>query len=405
MLLIRRLRKINKRTLKHTTIVGTTVKSASMYPDYGIGPLRFYGSEFRYISKNMADTVFGKGVYNLNSDTVTQPTALMRQAMRDAEVGDDVSLEDPTVTLLEQRIAEYFGKEAAVFVPSGTMGNLIAVLTHCRERGSEFIVGDEAHIYYYEQGGAASLGGCHPRVLPNNDDGTIELTAIQESIREEDDHYPVTKLLCLENTHNRKGGAILSPEYIQEAAALCKKHNIKLHIDGARLANAIAELDIDPIEYTKGVDSISYCLSKGIGAPVGSLVVGTQDFIYHARRLRKALGGGMRQVGVLAAPALVALDTILPLLQLDHVKARKFAQGISEMDGINVNLDSVQTNIVFFDVVSMDSNNFTQACSEKGLKMGSYGSSKTRAVFHHHICVDSIPRILEIISTVLDDNK
>jgi len=342
-------------------------------------------------------------VFNIKSDTVTLPTKEMRESMLNSVVGDDVFKEDPTVKLLEKMAAEMFGMEAALFVPSGTMANLICVMNHCSERGSEFIVGDESHIYLFEQGGSSTLGHCHPRVVQNRDDGTLALEDIKKSIRILDDHFPVTRLVCLENTHNRKGGKVLRPNYIKEVAALCKENNLKLHMDGARLMNAITFLGIDPIEYVKGIDSISLCLSKGLAAPIGSLVIGTKDFIVKARRLRKALGGGMRQVGVIAAPGLIALEKMSKRLYIDHENAKQFAIGISSLPFIEVDPESVETNIVFykFKKTGMVAKDFVEKCKEVGVQMVFYGTEQVRAVFHYHIEKEDVPVILERIENVL----
>ncbi|HBY95842.1 MAG TPA: threonine aldolase, partial [Chloroflexi bacterium] len=235
---------------------------------------------------------------DLRSDTVTFPTPAMRQAMAKAEVGDDVYGEDPTVNRLEALAAEMLGKEAALFVPSGTMGNLVCLLTHCG-RGDEVIMGDRAHTYLFEAGGSAAVGGIHPRVLPNQSEGTLDLEQVRDAIRSENVHHPRTKLLALENTHNRAGGTVLPLDYIASARAICDEHGIALHCDGARLWNAAVFLGESPAAVAAPFDSLSVCLSKGLSAPVGSLVVGSAVFVREARRARKQLGGGMRQAGVL----------------------------------------------------------------------------------------------------------
>ncbi len=239
---------------------------------------------------------------DLRSDTVTRPTPAMRQAMADAVVGDDVYGEDPTIRRLEEMVAARLGKEAAVFVPSGTMGNLVSVLSHCG-RGDELILGDQSHIFHYEQGGSAAVGGVHPRPLPNHADGTIDLNQIEDAIRSDNEHYPVTRLIALENTHNRCGGAVLTPEYVDSVGALAQAHGLKLHVDGARLWNAAVALHETPARLVAAADSVSVCFSKGLAAPVGSAVAGSHAFIRQARRMRKQVGGGMRQAGVLAAAA------------------------------------------------------------------------------------------------------
>jgi len=335
---------------------------------------------------------------------VTLPTQEMRDAMYNAVVGDDVVHDDPTVKELEQIGAQLFGKEAALFVPTGTMGNLICVLLHCSERGSEFIVGDESHIYIYEQGGSATLGSVHPRVIRNQQDGTLLLDDIRNSIRTDDDHFPITRLVCLENTHNKKGGRVLLPEYINQVAAICKEQNLKLHMDGARLMNAISFLNCDPVEYMKGVDSISLCLSKGLAAPVGTLIIGTSEFIRRARRLRKALGGGMRQVGVIAAPGIIALQKMSKRLHLDHQNAKNFANGLNGLPFIEIDNESIETNIVFykFKKEGKTAKEFCDRCREEGVSMGNYGNEVVRAVFHYHIESEDVPKLLEKITKVLN---
>ena len=237
---------------------------------------------------------------DLRSDTVTLPTDEMRQAMALADVGDDVYGEDPSINRLEELSANRMGKEAGLFVSSGTMGNLIAFLTHC-QRGEEAVMGDQAHTFYYEVGGVSALGGIMVHTVPNQADGTIKLTDLENAIRFEDVHFPTTRLIALENTHNRCGGMVLCPEYIQSVVNLAKNSGLIVHMDGARIFNAAIKLGLPAYNLVDGVDSVTFCLSKGLGAPVGSVLCGTRDFIHRARRIRKQLGGGMRQAGILAA--------------------------------------------------------------------------------------------------------
>jgi threonine aldolase len=239
--------------------------------------------------------------------------------------------DDPTVIALEHQVAQLLGKECALFVPSGTMSNLLALMTHCSNRSSEFIVGDQAHIYIYEQGGASALAGIHPRVVRNLEDGTVDLIQVKQAVRLQDSHFPRTKVLCLENTHNRMGGKVVSVEFMERAKKLCEELKIRLHVDGARIWNAAAVLGIEPVELARHCDSISVCLSKGLGAPVGSLLCGTKEFIAEARYLRKGLGGGMRQSGVLAACGIVALEEELPRIAQDHVHAQLLGKGIESL--------------------------------------------------------------------------
>nr|GEX98045.1 probable low-specificity L-threonine aldolase 1 [Tanacetum cinerariifolium] len=264
---------------------------------------------------------------DLRSDTVTKPTESMRLAMAKAEVDDDVLIYDPTARQLESEVARITGKEAGLFVPSGTMGNLISVLVHCEIRGSEVILGNNSHIHIYENGGISTIGGVHPRPVKNNDDGTMDIDLIESAIRNPNFKicYPKTRLICLENSHANTGGKCLSVEYTDRVGELAKKHGLKLHIDGARIFNAAVALDVPVHRLVQAADSVSVCLSKGLGAPVGSVIVGTKTFIDRARILRKTLGGGMRQVGILCAAALVALQENVPKLVTDHKNAKTLA--------------------------------------------------------------------------------
>ena len=337
-------------------------------------------------------------VIDLRSDTVTQPTPAMRRAMAEAPVGDDVYGEDPTVNRLEAMAAELLGKEAALFVPSGTMGNLICLLVHCG-RGDEYIVGDSQHTYLYEAGGASAVGGIHPRVLPNQSDGTLALGEIEAAIRPENVHFPRTKLIALENTHNRMGGRVLPPEYVRHVRALADRHNLRLHGDGARLWNAAVALGMEPAELAAPFDSLSVCLSKGLAAPVGSLVVGSRDFIAEARRARKLLGGGMRQAGVLAAAGIVALTEMIPRLAEDHDNARRLAEGLETL-GYEV-LHPVETNIVIFrQPDKRPSEERVAAWRERGLLVHALGNDTYRAVTHYGISTSDIRQALEIMAAV-----
>ena len=350
---------------------------------------------------------------DLRSDTVTKPTAEMRQAMFEAEVGDDVYGDDFTVLKLQEMAAKLFGKEAALFVPSGTMGNLICVLNHCSQFGSEMILGDECHIHVYEQGGCATLGRVHTRTVPTQPDGTLLLTDIEQRIRtaKDDDHLPLTKLVCLENTHNRMGGKVLTAEYIQSVGQLCKQYGLKLHMDGARLMNAAVELNIDPAKLVECCDSVSVCLSKGLAAPVGSLVLGTHDFIRQARRLRKVLGGGMRQAGVLAAAGIISLTQMPKILKLDHQNAKLLAEGLSKIHGCEIDPEKdVQTNIVFFllnpSKIKIDGQTLSDILKrEYGILVSAPGKFKCRFVIHYMITRENIEYVLKQIKHVLENNK
>jgi len=263
-------------------------------------------------------------IVDLRSDTVTHPTDTMRHAMFTAAVGDDVFGEDPTVKRLETMAAQKMGKTAALFTASGTMSNLIAVLTHT-QHGNEIILGSEAHIFLNEVGGAAALGGLMMRTVTNDVDGRLPLVDIEIAVREKNIHYPETTLLCLENTQNRCGGAVLTPEYTDSVVQLAHSHDMKVHLDGARIFNAAVALGIPVVELVKEVDSVGFCLSKGLSAPVGSVLCGSKEYIERARKRRKMLGGGMRQAGVIAAAGIVALETMIERLAEDHANARKLA--------------------------------------------------------------------------------
>jgi len=291
-------------------------------------------------------------IIDLRSDTVTKPTEGMRAAMAAAPVGDDVYGEDPTVSRLEAVMAERLGKEAGLFVASGTMGNLVAILTHA-SRGDEMILGDLAHTFLYEGGGAAGLGGVHPHPIRNAPDGSLPLAAIKAAIRADDVHFPRTRLICLENTHNRCGGHPLTPEYCDAVGELAHSRGISVHLDGARLFNAAIALGVAPRDLTRAVDSVMVCLSKGLGAPVGSVLCGSRAFIEEARRVRKMVGGGMRQAGIIAAAGLYALEHHIDRLKEDHENAARLGNAISEIDGLELGPDRapgqpVTTNLVYF---------------------------------------------------------
>ncbi|CAH0578977.1 unnamed protein product [Chrysodeixis includens] len=287
-------------------------------------------------------------IVDLRSDTVTKPTEAMKHAMTNSALGDDVYGEDPTVNALESKIAAILGKQAALFVPSGTMANLIAIMVHCNKRGSEAFVGNLTHIYKYEQGGASHVAGVLLSTLTNKPDGTFDLEELESRIRGTDVHEPVTNLVAVENTHNVCGGKVLPLKFLDDLAALCKRHNLPIHMDGARLFNACAYLQEDPSRVVRDCDSVSVCFSKGLSAPVGSALVGSYHFIDQARRMRKMLGGGMRQAGVLAAAAIVALDEVVPLLKLDHKRAQILAKVIEGLflKSFTVDVEGQHSNIV-----------------------------------------------------------
>ena len=344
-------------------------------------------------------------VIDLRSDTITQPTDEMRNAMFQANVGDDVYGEDPTINDLERLSAEMLNKEAALFTASGTMSNLVAVLTHTRP-GNEIILGSESHIFWYEVGGASALGGVVMHAVPNDRNGQMDLNVIEETIRGRNIHYPETTLLCLENTHNRCGGAILTADYTSAAAGLAQKHNLHVHLDGARIFNAAVALNTPTGELVKDVDSICFCLSKGLSAPVGSVLCGTREFIDNARKWRKMLGGGMRQAGVIAAAGIVALETMVERLKEDHSNARRLAQGLANIPGITVTNKEVQTNIVMFDLApTISVAEFMRQLDNHSIKVGSRGGQKFRAVTHRMIGAVDIDEALKRIELTIKSIK
>ena len=320
---------------------------------------------------------------DLRSDTTTLPSDEMRQAIAGSELGDDVFQDDPTINRLQDLAAEKMGKEAALLVPSGTMANLVSILTHCG-RGAEVILGNRAHTYKYEKGGISAYGSIHSTQIPNLDDGTMQLEDIRDAIRGVDDHFPETKLIGLENTHNVCGGSPLSVAYTKEVADLARSHNIKLHIDGARIFNAAVALGVEVHELVEDADSMSFCMSKGLAAPVGSVICGSKDFINQARGIRKGLGGGMRQAGIIAAAGIVALETMVDRLQEDHTNAQLLAEGIADLPGIVLDPGSIKTNIIYFDMDNnaVESADFLAALSTKGIKFFDTGPRRFRMVTH-----------------------
>jgi threonine aldolase len=339
---------------------------------------------------------------DLRSDTVTQPTPAMREAMYRAEVGDDVFGDDPTINRLEALAAERVGKEAAMFVASGTMGNLTALLTHA-QRGHEILVGDRAHSFLYEAGSSAALGSLHPRTLPNQPDGTIRLDQLEAAIRPDDPHYPRTRLICLENTHNRCGGTVLTPEYTDAVGELARRHGLAVHLDGARLFNAAVALGVDAPVLTRSVDSVQFCLSKGLSAPVGSLLCGPRAFIAEARRWRKAVGGGMRQAGILAAAGIVALTEMVERLADDHANARRLAEGLAAIPGFALQPEVVRTNIVYWEVAraAIMPAEVARRLGEHGVLVLAVGARAMRAVTHYGIEAEDIERALSAAQAVM----
>jgi len=339
---------------------------------------------------------------DLRSDTVTLPTPSMREAIYRAELGDDVFGEDPTTNQLEEMAAERMGKEAALLVASGTMGNLVCTLTHCR-RGEEVILGDRSHTFLYEAGGMSTLGGIHPHTISNQPDGTMRLEDIEGAIRGSNVHFPRTRLICLENTHNRCSGSALTSEYIDSVAALANEHGLSVHLDGARIFNAAVALGVDVKELTANVDSLSFCLSKGLSAPVGSVVCGSSEFIAEARRARKVLGGGMRQAGVIAAAGIKALEEMVDRLAEDHDNAKHLAEGIASISGLSIELAKVKTNIIYFelDEDGMTPVELVTELNKNGVKLLAVGARRLRAVTHYGISAADIDLTVKALGEVM----
>ena len=348
---------------------------------------------------------------DLRSDTVTQPTPEMREAMAKAEVGDDVYGEDPTINRLQELAAERMGKEAGLFVASGTMGNLIAVLAHC-QRGDEVIVGKKNHTYLHEAGGISALGGVHSCQLPNQRDGSLSLEDVESAIRWDDPHEPVTRLICLENTHNACGGVYQTPEYTRQISEFAHARGLSVHLDGARIFNAAVALDekmgvgaryIVPL-LTGPVDSVTFCLSKGLCAPVGSVLCGSKPFIAKAIRLRKMLGGGMRQAGILAAAGIVALENMVDRLAEDHARARKLADGLSQIPGIVLDPGTPATNMIFLSLtadVKWTTGEFINKVKEHEVLVGDTGERRFRLVTHYWIDDAGVEKTVAAFRSVL----
>ncbi|MGI6128570.1 MAG: low-specificity L-threonine aldolase [bacterium] len=340
----------------------------------------------------------GKQV-DFRSDTVTMPTPQMREAMYKAEVGDDVYSEDPTVNELEELAAHLLGKEAGLFVTSGTQGNLIAILTHTRP-GQEVILESESHIFYYEVGGAALIGGVQFRTLPAVR-GAMKPSDVEAAIRPCDIHFPPTGLICIENTHNRAGGAVIPISNLAALAAIGTRHKIPLHLDGARLFNAAVALNVEAREIADHFDSVSLCLSKGLGAPVGSVIVGRKDWIKQARKWRKRLGGGMRQAGILAAPGIIALKEMIGRLAEDHALAKYLANGLANMPGLDVT--PPDTNIVLVDVKSSGQTavDILHWLTSNGVLATDFGPTTIRFVTHKDVDQSSADKVLAVMNNIL----
>lgn len=344
-------------------------------------------------------------IVDLRSDTVTQPTPQMREAMLNAPVGDDVYGEDPTINRLQEMAAARLGKEAGVFLPSGTMGNLASMLAHCG-RGDEVIMGHRAHTFLYEAGGVSALGGVHSCQIPNQADGTLALDDIRAAIRDDDDHEPVTRLVCLENTHNRCGGVALTAAYTRQVGDLVHARGICLHLDGARLFNAAVGLGVDAAVLAGPADSVTFCLSKGLCAPVGSVLCGSHEFIGKVRRIRKQLGGGMRQAGILAAAGIVALETMVDRLAEDHARARSLAHGLAKLPGLVLDKETPDTNMVFValaEAVPFDADQFAQKLALAGIKVGVVSARRFRMVLHYWVDDAGVEQTIQAFANVLRD--
>ncbi len=324
---------------------------------------------------------------DLRSDTVTRPTEAMLQAISSAEVGDDVYGEDPTINRLQEMSAERMGKQAGLFVPSGTMGNLAAILAHCG-RGDEVILGNKAHTFLYEAGGISALGGVHSCQIPNQEDGTLNLQDIQAAIRSKDAHQPISRLVCLENTHNRCGGVALTAGYTRAVGELAHENSLSLHLDGARIFNAAVSLGVSARELAEAADSVTFCLSKGLSAPVGSVLCGSSEFIAKAHRIRKQLGGGMRQAGILAAAGIVALETMVDRLVEDHKRARYLAEGLSFLPWLVMDKGTPYTNMIFMSLSAAfpeDAQAVAEMLTRQDVKVGVVGKRRFRLVLHNWI--------------------
>ena len=346
-------------------------------------------------------------VIDLRSDTVTKPTDEMRRAMAEAEVGDDVYGEDPSINRLQERAAEILGKEAGLFMASGPMSNLVAALTYCH-RGDEIVMGDQAHMFWNESAGASALAGAQIRLIPNGEQGRIDPVDLEGAIRPGGNvHLPPTTLVCLENTHNRCSGGVLTPEDTARIARVAHAAGAKVHLDGARIFNAAVALEVPADELVKDVDDVSFCLSKALSCPVGSVLCGSQEFIDQARKWRKMVGGGMRQAGVLAAAGLVGLDTMIERLADDHANARRLAEGLANIDGLEVDPDNIQTNIVIFDVDPSvgSAAEVIAALDLEGVKVSSPGPHSIRMVTHRHISGEDADEALVRTSKVVREMK
>jgi len=339
---------------------------------------------------------------DLRSDTVTLPTSEMMNAINNAQLGDDVYVEDTRTLELESLAAKITGKESALLVSSGTMGNLVCNLVHA-PRGTEVIMGNKSHTFLYESGGISSYGGIHSHQLKNNDDGSIDINEIKNAIRIDDVHFPRTSLICLENTHNKCHGFPLELNYINSVCDVAHDNNIKVHMDGARLFNACAALDITADQILSNVDSVTFCLSKGLSAPIGSVICGTHDFISEARRIRKSLGGGMRQTGIISAAGIISLTSMINRLKDDHKNAQTLAHGIANLKGIVLNTDLVPTNIIYFNFNHQDmtSADLVSHMESNDIIFSDYNGKHCRLVLHNGITGHDVEKVIDVFNKLL----
>ncbi len=342
---------------------------------------------------------------DLRSDTVTKPTVKMRNAIRDAAVGDDVYGEDPTINHLEQLAAKIVEKEAALFVTSGTQGNQVAVLSHT-QRGDEVILEEHSHIFSYETAGLSTIAGVQARTIKGVN-GQMPISDIISAIREDDIHCPKTALICLENTHGDSGGRILPLHHMEEVYRVSRKYRVPVHLDGARLFNAAVGLGVDPKEITKYTDTVQFCLSKGLSAPMGSILAGPKDFIEKARKWRKMLGGGTRQAGIVGAAGIIALEEMVGRLQEDHLHAKKLAEGLARIKGIHIDANGVETNIIMFSVErsGMDADEFIKKLHGHEILANSAGPYRIRFVTHRGIATEDIDTAIEAIKRIFAEVK
>ena len=340
---------------------------------------------------------------DLRSDTVTKPTPAMREAMAKAPVGDDVYNDDPTVNQLQELAAARLGKQAALFVPSGTMGNLAGILAHCG-RGDEVIMGQRSHTFLHEGGGISTLGGVHSCQIKEQLDGSLALEDVEAAIRADDEHEPVTRLVEIENTHNACGGVTQPPAYIERLADFAHARGLIVHMDGARLFNSAVAQGVDVSRLTGPVDSVTFCLSKGLCAPVGSVLCGSAEFIHKARRIRKHLGGGMRQAGIIAAAGIVALETMVDRLADDHIRARSLAHGLNDIPGIKLNPAIPDTNMVFFDLadsIKLSTQQIEKKLEEHGILAHASGPRRFRLVTHYWIDDAGVEKTIAALKEIL----